>query len=413
MRSRTFLALAVLVASFSVEAQPREVRPVVETQPVIGGGPVVEGAALWVHPTDPSRSLLLVADAQVGLITYQLDGLQEEWLSGGGVLGVDVQPGFPVGGITQQLVMVANQPLQGLVAYIMDPTTLRLRAANLEVINVPGFAPTRVALYSSPTTGTFYVFAGSATGVVRQFELTSQLDGGAMATPVRTFDVGNAVSGLVVDDALGWLYVTEQNNAIWRYGAEPAASDGRTLVEDVLSGSLVAPLGGLALYTASNGQGYLLAANGGRDAVRIYERQPPNTPLGDVSVLQEGTIDAVSAPRHVVVSNRGLGPVFPLGVVAVHDGNNAADNENFKLVPWREVAFAFSPPLIVDIGGGPLPDGGLPDGGGGVPGGPPGMPGQPGPAPGNLGCACSTASVSGSVLLVLAALLLLARRRAS
>ncbi|HSP80790.1 MAG TPA: phytase, partial [Myxococcaceae bacterium] len=260
VRSRTFLALAVLVASLSAAAQPFEVRPVLETQPVIGGGSVVEGAALWVHPTDPSRSLLLVADSQVGLLTYQLEGLREEWLSGGGVLDVDVQPGFPVGGIAQQLVMVANQPLQGLVAYIVDPTTLRLRAAGLEVINVPGFVPTRVALYSSPITGAFYAFAGSATGVVRQFELTPQLDGGAVATPVRTFDVGGAVSGLAVDDALGWLYVTEQNNAIWRYGAEPAASDDRTLVEGVFSGGLAAPLGGLSLYTASNGQGYLLAA---------------------------------------------------------------------------------------------------------------------------------------------------------
>jgi 3-phytase len=415
VRSRTLLALAVLVASLSAAAQPLQARPASETEPVIGTGGVVQGVALWEHPTEPANSLLLVADAQVGLLSYRLDGRQSQWLAEGGMLGVDVQPGFPVGGSARSLVVVANQPRQGLVAYVVDPTTLRFVRAPLDVINVPGFMPTSVALYASPTTGRFHVFAGSATGRVHQFELIPQVDGGVESALVRTLEVGGAVVGMAVDDALGWLYVVEQDRAIWRYGAEPTAADSGVAVESVLSGELVAPIGGVSLYTAPNGQGYLLAAHGGMNTVRIYRRQPPHMLLGDVSIIQEGAIDAVVAPRHVVVSRRALGPLFPQGLVAVHDSQNTFENENLKLVTWPELASVFTPPLLVDGRDGPLPDGGLPDGGGGsVPVAPPAPPGQmPPKLEPDGGCGCSVASVPGSVLLVLAGLLPRSRRRRS
>jgi 3-phytase len=420
VRSRTFLALAVLLIGLPALAQQTvQVRPSAETQPVLGTGAVVQGAALWVHPTDPSNSLLLVADGQTGLLVYQLDGTQRTLIAEGAALGVDVQEGFRVGGISQPLVMVANQSLQGLVAYIVDPTTLGFRGAGMVPIATQGFNPNSVALYASPTTGRFYAFAGTATGAVWQFELVAQADGGAAPNLVRTFNVGGPVVGLAVDDAQRALYVVEQDVALWRYGAEPDAADNRTAVDVVTGGRLVQP-GGVALYTASGDGGYLLAANRGADAVLIYDRSPSaQTFRGSFVLVQDGGIDAVERPRHVVVSNRALGSRFPRGMVAVHDSLNTAANENFKLVPWPDIATGFSPALLVDTGA--PPDGGTPDGGGadggeGFPpiGQPPGGPGQvpPGSGPGgSSGCTCASASVPGTVLFVLAGGLLLSRRR--
>lgn len=422
VRSRTFLALAALLTSLPALAQQAlQVRPSVETQPVLGAGAVVQGAALWVHPTDPANSLLLVADSQSGLLVYQVDGTQRALIAEGAALGVDVQEGFQVGGISQSLVMVANQSNQGLLAYIVDPTTLNLRPAGLLPITAQGFNPNSVALYASPT-GRFYAFAGTATGVVSQFELVAQGDGGSAPSLVRTLNVGGPVVGLAVDDAQRTLYVVEQDVGIWRYGAEPDATDNRTSVDDVTGGGLVQPLGGVTLYTASGGGGYLLAVSGGANAVRIYDRNPTaQTFRGSFVVVQDGGIDAVERPRQVVVSNRSLGTRFPLGMVAVHDSLNAAANENFKLVPWGDIATGFSPALTVDTGPGGTPDAGTPDGGvadgggGSPPVGPPS--GGPGEVPPGFdfgrdsSCNCSSASVPGTVLLVLAGGLLLSRRR--
>lgn len=424
MRFRTLLALAVLLSGLPVLAQqPLQVSPVLETQPVLGTGPVVQGAALWPHPTDPASSLLLVADDQTGLLLYNLDGTQRALLAEGSVLGVDVQEGVSVGGISQTVVVVANAPLQALVVYVIDSSTLGIRRAGLAPIVAPGFAPSSVALYVSPSTGRVFAFAGSTTGLVVQFELTPEVDGGTATTQVRTFDVGGPVVGLAVDDAQRRLYVVEQNVGIWQYGAEPGDTDIRTSVDAVSSsgGGLVQPLGGVALYTASGVRGYLLAVSGGENAVRIYERQPDaHVFRGSFIVVADGGIDAVEGLRHVVVTNRALGSLFPLGLVAVHDSANTAANENFKLVPWQVIATGFPTPLVVDTGSGGTPsDGGTPDGGdGGFPAPTPVPPPSPGGSSppgynggGTTSCYCASASVPGTVLLVLAGMLLRSRRR--
>jgi 3-phytase len=415
--------MAVLLAGLPARAQPSlQVRPTLETQPVLGTGTVVQGAALWVHPTDPANSLLLVADNQNGLLLYQTDGTLRRRLAEGAVLGVDVQEGVRVGGISQSLVMVANQSLQGLAAYIIAPTTLDIRGAGLGSVVAQGFTPTSVALYVSPTSGRFFAFAGSQAGVIVQFELTGQVaDGGVAATQVRTFDVGGPVVGLAVDDAQRTLYVVEQNVGLWRYGAEPEAADARTAVDDVTGGGLIQPLGGVALYTASGGRGYLLAVSGGASAVRIYERDPSAQAFrGSFVIVQDGGIDAVDRLRHVVVTNRSLGARFPLGMVAVHDSANTTGNENFKLVPWPAIATGFATPLVVDTGGAGTPvDGGTPDGGEGG-GGEPVISQPPSPIPGEVppgynengpNCYCASVSVPGTMLLVLAGVLLRSRRR--
>ncbi|HEX8436005.1 myxosortase-dependent phytase-like phosphatase [Archangium sp.] len=423
VRSRTFLSLAVLLLGLPALAQQTvQVQPTLETQGVLGTGTVVAGAAVWVHPSDPANSLLLVADNQNGLLVYQLDGTRRAQPPDGIVLGVDVQEGVSLGGISQQLVVVANQSLQGLVAYLVDPTTLNLRRAGLATMTAQGFTPNSVALYVSPTTGRVFAFAGSETGALRQFELTAtQSDAGTTSTLVRSLNVGGPVVGLAVDDAQGALYVVQQNVGIWRYGAEPDAADARTSVDTVGGGGLVQPLGGVALYAGSGDRGYLLAVNGGADSVRVYDRAPSaHTFRGSFTLVTAGGIDAVENPRHVVVSNRSLGTRFPLGMVAVHDGANVGGAENFKLVPWNALAARFTPNLLVDTGGGNATDGGVPDGGAGGGGEPvvtaPPPPGPPGSVPddralGEAGCNCSSVSVSGSVLFVLAGVLLLSRRR--
>ena len=424
MRSRTLLALAVLLGGLPVLAQQSvQVQPTAETQPVISAGAAIQGAALWLHPTDPGNSLILVPESVNGLFIYRLDGTQRAQVSQGGALGVDVQENVPVGGISQQLVVVASQTLQSLVAYIVDPTTLELRSAGLANITTQGFNPNSVALYASPTSGRVFAFAGGATGTVWQFELTAQTDGGTTSNLVRTLTVGGPVVGLAVDDAQSTLYVVQQNTAIWRYGAEANTGDTRTAVDVVTGGGLSQPLGGVGLYAPPGDKGYLLAVNGGTSEVRIYDRTPgAHTFRGSFTLAATASIDAVENPRHVLVSHRALGTRFPLGMVGVHDGLNAAANENFKLVPWTTISAPFTPDLLVDTGAAqPGTDGGTPDagadggGGGGtppigVPGGPPGS-SPDGDDEEESGCGCSSVSMSGTVLVVLAGVLLLSRRR--
>lgn len=415
MRVHTRLVLPLLFVGLAAVAQPVIVQPAVETQPVVRGGTPTQDTALWINSGTPAQSLLLVADSTVGLLSFGLNGGERQALLSDGVAyGVDVRDGFSLPGGTAPLVVVANGTINALTAYVVDPLSLQLRRVDTGNLGVANFSPRTVTLYRSAVNGVLYAFMSNPAGSVQQVELRPETDGGVAAVPVRTLNVGGTVVGTVADDQQGYLFVVQQNTGILRFSAEPTANTNSTAVATV-GAPLTAPLGGVSLYTLPNGTGYLLAASAGGDQVVVYDRRPPHSALGSFALVQDGGIDRVDNPSLVEATARYVGPDFPGGLVAVHDAINDP-MQNDKLVPWTSVANAFNPVLAVN----PAPtDGGVADGGtdggtdggsngggGGIGGGGPSFPVEP-----DSGCGCATASVPGTLLLGLAGLALLRRRR--
>lgn len=411
MRVHTRLVLPMLFVGLAATAQPATVQPTVETQPVPRGGTPTQDTALWVNSGAPAQSLLLVADSTVGLISFGLNGGERQALLADGVTyGVDVRDGFTLPGGTAPLVVVANGTLQALAAYVVDPLSLQLRRVDTGNLTVSNFSPRTVTLYRSAVNGVLYAFMSNTAGTVQQVELRPGTDGGVEGVPVRSLPVGGTVVGAVADDQQGYLFVVQQNTGILRFSAEPTANTNSTTVAPV-GAPLTAPLGGVSLYSMPDGTGYLLAASADGDQVVVYDRRPPHAALGSFALVQDGGIDRVDNPSLVEATSRYLGPDFPGGLVAVHDAFNDPI-QNDKLVPWASVANAFTPALQVN----PAPtDGGVTDGGtdggsngggGGGGGGGTSFPVEP-----ESGCGCATASVPGTLLLGLAGLALLRRRR--
>jgi 3-phytase len=412
MRIHPALVLLVFLMGLPVGAQPVNVAPVVETQPIVRGGSSSQDTALWVNASAPVQSLLLVSDSVVGLVAFRLDGVEQDAVLSGPTFGVDVRDDFVLPGGTAPLIVVGDGALPGLTAYIVDPVSNRLRRVDSGNLRVTGFSPRTVTLYRSAITGALYAFMSNDTGTMQQLELRPGLDGGVEGVPVRSFAVGGAVAGAVADDQRGFLFVAEQGTGIWRYSAEPSADDERISVADTTA-PLTAPLGGLSLFSLPNGTGYLLAASAGGNQVVIFNRQPPHAAVGSFRVVQDGGIDAVDDPLTVEASSLSLGPGFPSGLVAVHDSLNDP-MQNDKIIPWPDVASAFNPPLQVRQ---PETDGGTPDGGrdggtgGGGGGGGIGGGGVTSPVEPESGCNCASASVPGTLVFGLLALALRNRRR--
>ena len=418
MRATPSLILLACLASLPAVAQLASVRPAGETQVVVRGGAGDQDVALWPNSANPAQSLLVVADSTVGLTTYRLDTTEElEVLQGEVAFGVDVKEGFALPGGSVPLVVVANGTRQALTAYVVDAVTLRLRRVDTDTLRVTNFDPRVVALYRNPANGQVYAFAADSGGTVQQFELRTNTSGGVEGTAVRTFEVGGAVSGMVVDESQGVLFVAQQSQGIWRYSAAANGGTARTAVASAGQGALAAPLGGLALYSINASGGYLLAASTSGNSVVVYGRQPPHDQLGSFRLIANATgnvDDEVTEPRSIEASSRVLGTTYPTGIAIVHDRLNSPA-QNHKLVSWSNVAAAFTPPLAENrLDGGS--DGGVLDGGtdggtgrdGGTTTGPGGGTIDPDP---QSGCGCATASVSGTVLFVLLGLALRGRRR--
>lgn len=382
----------------------------VETAPVPTPGDSAFDTAIWIHPTDVSRSLVLGTDQLTGgVFAYGLDGAQVDFVLGP-ARGIDVRHGFPLGGGRVALVAAASVNTGAISLFTVDPSTRRLAEVSSRAL-VTGAVVSSLALYRSPS-GRSYAFVGDQAGGIQQWELFDDGAGKVDGARRRELSVGAPVGGLAADDRHGALFVSERASGLWRYSAEPDGGAGRVQVAAVGSAGLVAPVEGLALYETTDGGGYLLASSQGANAFSVFQRASPHEHVTSFELVADGGIDGVSGTRGIAVSSFGLGPAFPDGLFVAHD---AVDElaPDFKLVPWRSIAAASSPPLVVDPSNDPragIGDGGStrPDGGGGgggiAPGGGVSYPPEP-----RQGCGCAG---GGSVLAAaLAALSALAARR--
>ena len=120
-----------------------------------------------------------------------------------------------------------------------------------------------ICLYVSPSTGHLFVFVDAIDGRVAQFRLTDgDADGLIEGTVVRQWDVGGEVEGCVADDELGYLYISEEDEAIWKYGAEPSAPTtvgARIAVDRTVGagGRILPDAEGLTIVYLPDGDGYL------------------------------------------------------------------------------------------------------------------------------------------------------------
>ncbi len=313
------------------------VQATIETDPVRSSGDAADDPAIWRHPNDGAQSTIIGTDKKRGLMVYDLNGRLLQELPDGNMGNVDLRHDFPLGGSPTAIVTAGNRSDNSIAIYAIDVSTRLLRnvaARRIEVdLGVYGSC-----MYRSAVDGTYYVFITSKSGEVDQWRLLETRQGTVDAERVRRFDVGTQIEACVADDELGFLYIGEENVGIWKYGAEPAAGNGRTLVDSTgPAGSLAPDVEGLTLFLGDAGSGYLIASSQGRDAFNVYRREGGNEYVATFAIEAGNGIDRVTHSDGVDVLNASLGPAFPHGVFVTQDQENEGGRQNFKLVPWPAI----------------------------------------------------------------------------
>ncbi|MGH9034564.1 MAG: phytase, partial [Acidimicrobiia bacterium] len=268
MCRRWAVALVLLATTLLLGAHPASgvdppielVTAQAETTPVPEGGDAADDTAIWVHPTDRSRSLVFGSDKNGGLESYNLDGTRVQRISEGFFGNVDVRYGFPLGHTLVDIVVVSRS---GIRVYLIDPATRLL--TNVTDGGSISSSGEGLCAYHSPVDGRFYAFHVNRSGSVRQVELRDADHNGRVdGQLVRAWVIGSESEGCVADDETRSFYVSEEEVGIWRYGAEPGDSTSpgaRTSVDTVgAPGHLIADAEGLAVVPQAGGGGYLLAS---------------------------------------------------------------------------------------------------------------------------------------------------------
>ena len=247
---------------------------------------------------------------------------------------VDVRQGVTINGTTQDLVGVVQR---GVRFYTVNPTTRQLSAITEsgEPIGVNGEG---FCLYQSPTTQKVYGISITIAGTVNQFELTDpDADGLLSSTTVRTFTVGSEAEGCVADDDTGALYISEENEALWRYSAEPDGGTTRTAVDvlDSAGGHLSYDIEGVTLVDQPDGKGFLIvsaqnAINPNASYFTVYRREGTNAFVKSFRVSDGTSSDDCDRTDGVTATTANLGSAFPRGMFVCQDNNNDAPGVGYQ-----------------------------------------------------------------------------------
>src|SRR4051812_38086986 len=135
-----------------------------ETVPVTHAGDAMDDPAIWVHPTDPTKSLLIGNDKGGGFETYDLSGNLVQRVKGAFFANVDVRQDVVVNGRTHDLVGIVQQ---GVPFYTVDPDSRQL--SQITKTNAPiGVNGEGFCLYQSPTTKKVYGITVTIAGKVNE-----------------------------------------------------------------------------------------------------------------------------------------------------------------------------------------------------------------------------------------------------
>lgn len=154
------------------------------------------------------------------------------------------------------------------------------------------------------------------------------------------FAIGSQSEGCTVDDASGTLFVGEEDVGVWRYDLK-AAPGTRTSVARARQGQLVDDVEGMSLLRDGSAT-YLIVSSQGDDAFSVWDvsgAAGAERYVGRFRVAPANGVDGVSGTDGVDAWGGPIGR-FGQGLVAMQDGDNDGQAQNFKLVDWATVKAA-------------------------------------------------------------------------
>ncbi|RIQ22304.1 phytase [Jiangella rhizosphaerae] len=272
MRRTAALAVAVplaLMLALPAGGAPRVTPPAVVTTdnetPVLydddeGGNASGDDPAIWVHPEQSGRSIVIVTAKEGGLRVYDLDSRELQSLPAtpapraDGVDGrynnVDIAYGIRLGGRTADVAVVSDRYNDQLRFFAIDPAGSRA-AAPLREITAPEqeflFSPDRetveneqtaygVAVWQPSRADAYAVVTQEGATTIATARLTARRDGTVAYTDVEHLElpdrfplpdgstwvpceepgVGPQLEGVAVDQRTDVLYATQEDVGLWR-----------------------------------------------------------------------------------------------------------------------------------------------------------------------------------------------------
>jgi 3-phytase len=315
--------------------------------------------AIWRHPADPARSLILGTDKEEGaggLFVFRLDGTIAQAITPlDRPNNVDVEYGVDVGGGRgpMDVAVVTERKQRRLRVFGIPPDggpLVDLVPAGLAVLaDQPGEAgePMGIALYKRATDGAVFAIVapktGPADGYLWQYRLVGGPAGpaavfvrrfGAFDRTPRQGETGE-IEAVAVDDLRGYVYYSDEWAAIRKYHADPAHPEASHELATFGRDGYLGDREGLAIVGGRDGGGYLVSSDqvAGGTRLKLYRRD--GTAANPHDHAEVWTVPTASDETDGLDVTDPL-PGYPDGLLVMM--NSTA--RNFLLYDWRLVEAA-------------------------------------------------------------------------
>lgn len=301
--------------------------------------------AIWVHPEDPSRSLIVGTDKEEGggLYLYNLEGkIVGNFPDMRRPNNVDVAYGMNINGTKTDIAVVTERNANSIRIFSL-PNLSPIDNGGIPIFKGESGEGERdgmgVALYTKRTGSDateIYAIVGRKAGpsgrYLWQYRLFGNPDGTVGAEVVRKFGTYSGkkeIEAIAVDNELGYVYYSDETAGVRKYYADP--DKGNDELAFFSRQDAKGDHEGIAIYKKDSTTGYILVSNQQNNTFLVYKREgDPHNPHNHalISEVPVSTIECDGADA----ANVNFGAQFPDGILIAMSNGRV-----FHVYDWRKI----------------------------------------------------------------------------
>ena len=317
------------------------IRPAIVTEPVKHD---TDDPAIWVNAADPASSLVLGTDKEEDGALYVFD-LQGKIVQDKVVRGlkrpnnVDIEYGLMIQGKPTDIAVVTERLTHKLRIFSL-PDMKPVDGGGLEVFVGEMSADHRdlmgIALYKNKR-GQIYAIVGRKNGpkdggYLWQYLLEDNGAGIIKATLVRKFGLFSGrkeIESIAVDDAMGYVYYSDEGFGVRKYYADPEKGNQELAVFGTTG--FKQDHEGISIYAVTDSTGFIVVSDQQTNNFRIYRREGTTDNQHDHTFISSVHLATLESDGSEVV-NQPLNEIFRRGLFVA-----MSTDKTFHYYRWEDL----------------------------------------------------------------------------
>ncbi len=301
--------------------------------------------AIWIHPEDASKSLIIGTDKEVGggLYVYDLNGkILNQFIDMERPNNVDVAYGIILNGKKTDIAVTTERKAHKIRIFSL-PDLKPIDNGGIEIFVGEKGEDERdgmgLALYTKQIdslTTEIHAIVGRKTGpsgsYLWQYKLSDDGTGNVKGEVVRkfgSFSGKKEIEAIAVDNELGFVYYSDETVGVKKYYADP--EKGNEELAFFAQKDAKSDHEGIAIYKKDATTGYILVSNQQRNTFLVYPREGSNGNPNEYKLMAEIPVSTIECDG-ADVSSLNFGGKFPNGfLVAMSNGMV------FHLYDWNKI----------------------------------------------------------------------------